>query len=123
MNKYQTIDYCKNQFKYPSFSTLSKKNFIFPKNFSELLSYLQTDEFNHQLYTEIIFFKKLKYTKLQLKNKLIDQILKIIRKNFFNSFSETKIYENHKTLKKNNKTYFHKISKRHDYAFRKILKK
>tara|TARA_Y100000389_G_scaffold147641_1_gene146567 strand:- start:38385 stop:40142 length:1758 start_codon:yes stop_codon:yes gene_type:complete len=122
-SKYQSICECKKQIKAPLFSILDDKDFFYPNSFSEFLSKIQSDKFNLQLNTEIIMFKKFNHTIIKTDNDIKSQILDFFKKRKDKKNLKTIREIKNKKLNINNKTYFHKLDFRHNYALKKILKK
>ena len=79
-NKYNSLSSCRKKFKSSQFSSLHKTNFIYPKNFSEFLSKIQSDQFNLQLNTEIIVYKKFNNEIIQLKNPIKNKVSNFLKK-------------------------------------------
>ena len=79
-NKYNCISSCKKKIKFSKFSILDESYFVYPENFSEFLSKIQSDKFNLQLNSEVIKFKKYKCNKVKINNSLKYKIFQLFKK-------------------------------------------
>ena len=123
-NKYNSLSSCRKKFKSSQFSSLHKTNFIYPKNFSEFLSKIQSDQFNLQLNTEIIVYKKFNNEIIKLKNPIKNTVFNFLKKKIkINKIKKKKTNYKQNKFIINKDTVFYKIDYRHKYALSKILKK